>query len=60
MAVRWNTGYYMIERINEQKIAIQQLLKDDDLKLYSTIEELTRNDFQLIESLIKVLEMCNR
>jgi hypothetical protein len=32
MAVRWNTGYYMIERINEQKIAIQQLLKDDDIE----------------------------
>ena len=54
MVVRWNTSYYMIERIQEQKAAVQQLYLEDDLNI-EKLDCLSKEDFQLIQSLINVL-----
>ena len=55
MVVRWNTSYYMIERIQEQKAAIQQFYLEEDLNIDKLVY-LTKEDFHLIQSLINVLQ----
>ena len=44
MCIRWNTSFYMIERIHEQKLAIQQFFNEDLNN--EKLEELSRDDFK--------------
>lgn len=55
---RWNSVYFMLERLRDQKPAIEQVLNDDNITtVHRAISlEITGNEWRLINDLVVVLK----
>jgi hypothetical protein len=52
VVTRWNSTLFMLRRLLEKKLVIQQFFNQTDLD----IEDLSRDDFKLIELIVNILE----
>ena len=53
MATRWNSTYYMLERLVEQKKAINMFFTDES---EAELDELTSNEWRLMDCLLSILQ----